>query len=107
MTEVESVKVTDLGQFDLLRGSRCSQGAALVCLFRFFVEINGGCVQIVALGHEFVHGFTSLKQVLQILVHNVLHLLQFFLYAEQLVCVCWVLPLAEEHFKLSELQRMV
>lgn len=50
--------------------------AARVGLFGLLVEVDGGGVQVVALGHQVIHGFSAFKQVLQVLMHDILHFLQ-------------------------------
>ena len=50
--------------------------AARVGLFGLLVEVDGGRVQVVTLGHQVIHGFSAFKKVLQVLMHDILHFLQ-------------------------------
>ena len=64
-------------------------------------------VEIIALGHEFVHGFTTFEQILQVLVDHLLHLLELVFDSEELVSFKRVLPLSQVDLKRSELKWVV
>ena len=81
--------------------------AARIGLLGLFIEVDRCRVQVVAFRHQFVHSFTAFKQVLQVLVDDVLHILELFLNLEQLVGFKRVLPVTEEDLHLCELERMV
>ena len=94
--------------------NRCSSrsrsidvAAARISLLGLLIEVDGGSVQIVALCHKFVHGLAAFQQVLQVLMHDVLHILQLLLNAQQLVSLEGVLPVPKEDLHLIELQGMV
>lgn len=72
-----------------------------------FVEANGRLVEVIALGHELIHGFSALEQVLQVLVDDLLDFLQLALDPEQLVSFERVLPFSQVGLDGRELQRVV
>ena len=81
--------------------------AARISFLGLFIEVDGGCVQIITLLHKLVHRFSTGKQVLQVLMNDILHILKLTLDSQKFVSFHRVLPLAKVYLELLELQWLI
>ena len=73
---------------------RSDVAAFTIGFFCLLIEADRGLVKVITFLHKFIHCFTSFQQILQVIVHNILHLLELTLDSKQFVGLERILPFA-------------
>lgn len=70
--------------------------ATLILLLGFLVEVDGYGAEVLTSSHQCVQVLATLQDIVQVLVHYLFHLKQFFFDLHQFIGLVWVLPLLYE-----------